>query len=85
MEQWRASGDTGFIRFLGSNALPTLNPLVALPGFSAARAAVGALLASGNVTEFEAKLADFCAAERGAPRFPAAAIGSGERASARRC
>ena len=57
MVQWRRSGDSGFLRFLGKNSLPRLNPFAELPSFEPIHAAVGGFLRTGVIGDLEAALA----------------------------
>ena len=44
VDEWLQGGDPAFAKFLGQNALPRLHPLVSLPNFPAAQAALRAFL-----------------------------------------
>jgi len=46
---WKESGDTGFVRFLGTNRLPQQNPLQNIPGFHEMREILASYLTTGNL------------------------------------
>uniref|UniRef100_A0A7S2DCV1 RZ-type domain-containing protein n=1 Tax=Octactis speculum TaxID=3111310 RepID=A0A7S2DCV1_9STRA len=74
VESWKTQeADVAFLRFVGQNALPRLNPLAGLPGFQEMRGLIAAALVSGSVDEFNAGLSKLVDAMGGPVLRPALA------------
>lgn len=58
LQQWRES-DIGFSRFMGSNRLPRVNPLMVTPFFTDLQEVIANYLKSGNVSTLDASIEEF--------------------------
>lgn len=64
VQQWKAAADSGLVRFLGSNRLPRVNPLLATPFFTHMKEALAAFLSTSNITLVQDAVAS-CLQEHG--------------------
>ena len=53
LAQWKETGETGLVRFLGDNKLPRHNPLTAVPLFTEADQVLSAVLNTGDATPLD--------------------------------
>ena len=56
--EWKQSGETGFLRFIGHNKLPKWNPFVHFPLFTEVQGVISAFVSSKNVEDLSCSITE---------------------------